>query len=287
LCLALPLCLPAQDARETDSLAIQTVVIQATRVGANHPTPHTNIRKETLQQRNQGQDVPFLLSSVPSLVETSDAGGGIGYTGLRIRGSDQTRINVTINGVPLNDAESQQVFWVNLPDLAASASEIQVQRGVGNSTHGAGAFGGTINLDLSQVQPEAFAQIHAGAGSFNTYKQSVHIGTGLLNGQTSFSARWSRIGSDGYIDRASAQLNALHLSGAWIGERQSLQAHWLSGQEVTYQAWYGVPARRAGSTTRRAPNGREVPIPTRWTTTRSGTCCSTIGTHCDPTCICN
>ena len=148
------------------------------------------------------------------------AGGGIGYTGLRIRGSDQTRINVAINGVPLNDAESQQVFWVNLPDLAASASEIQVQRGVGNSTHGAGAFGGTINLDLSQVQPEAFAQIHAGAGSFNTHKQSVHIGTGLLNGQTSFSARWSRIGSDGYIDRASAQLNALHLSGAWIGERQ-------------------------------------------------------------------
>ena len=261
LCLALPLCLPAQDARETDSLAIQTVVIQATRVGANHPTPHTNIRKETLQQRNQGQDVPFLLSSVPSLVETSDAGAGIGYTGLRIRGSDQTRINVTINGVPLNDAESQQVFWVNLPDLAASASEIQVQRGVGNSTHGAGAFGGTINLDLSQVQPEAFAQIHAGAGSFNTHKQSVHIGTGLLNGQTSFSARWSRIGSDGYIDRASAQLNALHLSGAWIGERQSLQAHWLSGQEVTYQAWYGVPAQFVNDPARRQynPAGAERP----------------------------
>ncbi len=258
---ALPLCLPAQDAREADSLALQTVVIQATRVGANHPSPHTNIGKETLQRRNQGQDVPFLLSSVPSLVETSDAGAGIGYTGLRIRGSDQTRINVTINGVPLNDAESQQVFWVNLPDLAASASEIQVQRGVGNSTHGAGAFGGTINLDLSQVQPEAFAQIHAAAGAFNTHKQSVHIGTGLLDGRTSFSARWSRIGSDGYIDRASAQLNALHLSGAWIGERQSLQAHWLSGQEVTYQAWYGVPAQFINDPARRRynPAGSERP----------------------------
>jgi iron complex outermembrane receptor protein len=253
------LSLRAQDA--PDSIRLQTVVIQATRAGANHPVPHTNINAATLQKRNQGQDVPFLLSSVPSLVETSDAGAGIGYTALRIRGSDQTRINVTINGAPLNDAESQQVFWVNLPNLAASASEIQVQRGVGTSTNGAGAFGGTINLDLSQVHPEPFAQIHAAAGSFNTHKQSVQLGTGLIDGRAAFSARWSRIGSDGYIDRASADLNALHLSGAWIGERQSLQAHFLSGHEITYQAWYGVPAQFINDPERRRynPAGTERP----------------------------
>lgn len=226
-----------------DSIALETVVIQSTRADAKNPVPHTNISAEKIARTYHAQDVPFLLTGVPSLVETSDAGTGVGYTGLRIRGSDPTRVNVTINGVPLNDAESQGVFWVDLPDLAASAAEIQVQRGVGTSTNGAGAFGATVNLDLSKVEPEPFAALTASAGSFATNKLSAQFGTGLIGGKVAFSGRLSKINSDGYIDRASAGLNSLHLSGAYLDERQSLQLHLLSGHEITYQAWNGVPAQ--------------------------------------------
>ncbi len=226
-----------------DSVALQTVVIQATRTRAGSPVPHTNLSADRVAQTYQVQDIPFLLTAVPSLVETSDAGAGVGYTGLRIRGSDPTRVNVTLNGVPLNDAESQGVFWVDLPDLAASASEIQVQRGVGTSTNGAGAFGATVNVDLSRVAPEPYAVLTGSAGSFATGKLSASAGTGLIGGKVAFSGRFSRIHSDGYIDRAGADLNSLHLSGAYIGEKQSLQAHLLSGHEIIYQAWNGVPAQ--------------------------------------------
>jgi iron complex outermembrane recepter protein len=237
---ALPL--TAQQSRP-DSLLLQTVVIQATRTGEGSPVPHTNIGAEAIARTYHAQDIPFLLSNVPSLVETSDAGAGIGYTGLRIRGSDQTRINVTINGIPLNDAESQNVFWVDLPDLAASAAEIQVQRGVGASTNGAGAFGGTINLDLSRVQAEPFASLTNTLGSFNTRKHSLYTGTGLLGGRFAFTGRLSTLSSDGYVDRATARLQSAHLSGAYVDERQSLQFHLLSGHEKTYQAWFGLPAQ--------------------------------------------
>lgn len=222
---------------------LQTVVIQATRADANNPVPHTNISAEKLARSYYGQDVPFLLTAVPSLVETSDAGAGIGYTGLRIRGSDPTRVNVTINGVPLNDAESQGMFWVDLPDLAASAAEIQVQRGVGASTNGAGAFGATVNLDLSRVQPDPFAELTGTLGSFGTQKWSGQFGTGLIGGKLAFSGRLSAIRSDGFIDRASADLNSIHLTGAYLDDRQSLQIHLLNGHEITYQAWNGVPAQ--------------------------------------------
>ncbi len=229
--------------RVHDSIDLQTVVIQSTRAGEKHPVPHTNLRAEKISAMYHAQDVPFLLSGVPSLAETSDGGTGTGYTGLRIRGSDPTRVNVTINGVPLNDAESQGVFWVNLPDLAASASEIQVQRGVGSSTNGAGSFGATVNLDVSKVSAHPFATLSATIGSFSTQKQSVYMGTGLLRNRVAFTGRMSRITSDGYTDRASADLRSFHLSGAYIDDRQSLMVHLLSGNEVTYQAWYGLPAQ--------------------------------------------
>ncbi len=222
---------------------LRAVVIQATRAGAKAPVPHTNVSDEQIARTYHAQDVPFLLTGIPSLVETSDAGTGIGYTGMRIRGSDQTRINVTINGIPLNDAESQNVFWVDLPDLAASAAEIQVQRGVGLSTNGAGAFGATVNLDLSQIEPEPFARITNTFGSFNTRKHSAYVGSGLLDGRFAFTGRLSQIASDGYVDRATADLCSYHLMGAYVDDKQSLQMHVLSGHERTYQAWYGLPAQ--------------------------------------------
>ncbi|MEQ1746954.1 MAG: TonB-dependent receptor, partial [Saprospiraceae bacterium] len=226
-----------------DSIVLLDVVIQATRTGANSPVPHTNFSAEKIAKTYQAQDVPFLLTATPSLVETSDAGAGVGYTGMRIRGSDPTRINVTINGVPLNDAESQIMYWVDLPDLAASAAEIQVQRGVGTSTNGAGAFGATVNLDLSAIRPEAFATVTNTLGSFGTRKHSAIVGTGLLGGKLAFSGRLSNVASNGFVDRASAALNSYHLTGAYVDERQSLQAHLLSGHTRTYQAWYGLPAQ--------------------------------------------
>lgn len=225
-----------------DSLALRTVVIQSTRAGSNHPSPHTNFSAEQLKRIYQAQDVPMLLSSVPSLVENSDAGTGIGYTGLRIRGSDPTRVNVTVNGVPFNDAESQGVFWVDLPDVATSAAEIQVQRGVGASSNGAGAFGATVNIDLSKIAPEPFAMVSNTLGSFHTRKHSAYLGTGLM-GKFAFSGRISTIKSNGFVDRASADLNSYHLSGAYIDDRQSFQAHILSGHERTYQSWNGLPAQ--------------------------------------------
>lgn len=226
---------------ETRNLA--TVIIQATRVSANNPVPHSSFSAEKIARQYHAQDVPYLLTAVPSLVETSDAGAGVGYTGLRIRGSDPTRVNVTLNGVPLNDAESQGLFWVDLPDLAASAAEIQVQRGVGSSTNGAGSFGATVNVDLSRVEPERFATVTTSVGSFGTRKHSAYLGTGLINNRLAFSGRISQIVSDGYVDRASADLNSLHLTGTYLDDRQSVQAHLLSGHERTYQAWYGLPAQ--------------------------------------------
>lgn len=219
------------------------VVVQATRITSKSPVPHSNLKAAQIAQRLQAQDIPMLLSATPSLVESSDAGTGIGYTGLRIRGSDPTRVNVTINGVPINDAESQGVYWVDLPDLAASAAEIQVQRGVGASSNGAGAFGATVNIDLSRVMPDPGATVSSTIGAFGTRKFSGQVHTGLLSENWSFTGRTTLIQSDGYIDRSSADLNSLHLSAAYLGDRQSLQVHLLSGHEITYQAWNGVPAQ--------------------------------------------
>jgi len=228
------------------TIQLTEVVVQATRTDAKSPVPHTNFSAENLAKQYHAQDIPYLLSAVPSLVETSDGGTGTGYTGLRIRGSDPTRVNVTINGIPLNDAESQGVFWVDLPDLAASAAEIQVQRGVGTSTNGAGAFGASVNLNLSNIASERFATISNTYGSFNTRKHSLQVGTGLIGNtqrKVAFTARVSGIYAEGYLDRATVDLNALHLSGAYIDEQQSAQVHLISGHEITYQAWNGLPAQ--------------------------------------------
>lgn len=249
----------AQNAALQDSLP--QAVIQTNRAGSRSPVPHVNLSAEQIARIYTAQDIPYLLGATPSVVETSDAGAGVGYTGMRIRGADPTRVNVTINGVPLNDAESQGVFWVNLPDLASSASEIQVQRGVGSSTNGAGAFGATVNIDLSRVNPEPYAAVENAVGSFNTRRHSLQTGTGLIGGRWTFSGRLSTIQSDGYIDRARSDLRSWHASGAYIGERHSIQAHILSGAEKTYQAWYGVPAQYADDPALRTfnPAGAERP----------------------------
>ncbi|MFN0173067.1 MAG: TonB-dependent receptor [Saprospiraceae bacterium] len=219
------------------------MVVQATRTASKSPVPHSNFTAEKIARQYHAQDIPYLLSAVPSLVETSDGGAGTGYTGLRIRGSDPTRINVTINGLPLNDAESQGVFWVDLPDLAASTSEIQVQRGVGTSTNGAGAFGASVNLDLSKIETERFATVSNTLGSFGTRKHSLLIGTGLLDGKVALTARVSGVYTEGYVDRATANMEAIHLSGSYLDDQQSAQFHVLSGKEITYQAWNGLPAQ--------------------------------------------
>jgi iron complex outermembrane receptor protein len=190
---------------------------------------------------NYGQDLPVLLNLQPNVVSTSDAGAGIGYTGIRIRGSDATRINVTINGIPVNDAESQGVFWVNMPDFVSSVDNLQVQRGVGTSTNGAGAFGGSVNMQTDGLREKAYSDILASAGSFNTRRFGFKAGTGLLNEKWAFDARLSRISSDGFIDRASSDLSSWYTSGGWYGQHAFIKAIVFSGSEKTYQAWYGVP----------------------------------------------
>jgi iron complex outermembrane recepter protein len=217
------------------------VFVQALRVDETIPIAYTNLSREEIAQQNLGQDLPYLISSTPSVVATSDAGAGIGYTGLRIRGVDQTRINVTINGIPVNDAESHGVFWVNMPDLASSVENIQIQRGVGSSTHGAGAFGGTLNLQTARMEILPYAGFNTTIGSYNTRKHNVLFGSGRLDNGWQVEGRLSKIDSDGYIDRASSDLRSFYLSGSRQGERSLLKADVFSGQERTYQAWNGVP----------------------------------------------
>lgn len=227
-------------ALEPWNLMMQPVEVRALRASARAPFAKTNISKREIEGINLGQDLPFLISQTPSVVVNSDAGNGIGYTGIRIRGTDATRINMTINGIPYNDAESQGLFFVNLPDLASSVQSIQIQRGVGTSTNGAGAFGATMNFSTNEVLPEAYGEIHAAAGSFNTWKQTVKAGTGLLNEHFTLDARLSRITSDGYVDRASSNLRSFYLSGAYLSKKSSLRLNVFSGKEKTYQAWYGI-----------------------------------------------
>jgi len=223
------------------SFETKTIEVLSTWAKEKTPVTYTNVSKEELAKSNLGQDVPVLLQWTPSTVVTSDAGAGIGYTGMRIRGSDPSRINVTINGVPLNDSESQGVFWVDLPDFIASTEDVQIQRGVGTSTNGAGAFGATVNLNTSKVYSEPHATLAGSIGSFNTQKGSVSFGSGLIKDHFTFDGRLSKIDSDGYIDRASSDLESYFLSGAYIGDKSSLRLNLFSGHEVTYQAWNGVP----------------------------------------------
>jgi iron complex outermembrane receptor protein len=220
------------------------VIVQAIRAADNSPTTFTNISAEEIRQKNLGQDLPFLLNQTPSVVVTSDAGAGIGYTGIRIRGSDPTRINVTINGIPYNDAESQGTYWVNLPDFASSVDNIQVQRGVGTSTNGAGAFGASLNIQTNTLRQEPYAEVNNSFGSFNTWKHTIKVGSGLIDGKWSFDGRLSKISSDGYVDRASSDLRSFFVSGGYHGKSTLVKLNVFSGKEVTYQAWYGTPESR-------------------------------------------
>jgi iron complex outermembrane receptor protein len=226
---------------EKTNLIADEVFVYATRASANSASTYQNINKAEIEKNNLGQDLPFLLNQTPSAVITSDAGAGVGYTGIRIRGSDPTRINMTINGIPYNDSESQGTFLVNLPDLASSVNNIQIQRGVGTSTNGAGAFGGSLNIQTSARSDSAYAELNNTYGSFNTQKNTINLGTGMINNKFSFDGRLSRIISDGYIDRGSSRLKSYFMSGAYYGKNSLLRANVFSGTEKTYQAWNGVP----------------------------------------------
>ncbi|MFN3530296.1 MAG: TonB-dependent receptor [Bacteroidia bacterium] len=232
------------------------VVVSATRATEVTPMAVTNVSREELAKQNLGQDLPFLLQFTPSMVVTSDAGAGVGYTGIRIRGSDATRINVTMNGIPVNDAESHGVFWVNMPDFASSVDNIQIQRGVGTSTNGAAAFGASLNIQTNRLIDTAYASLGLSYGSFNTWRQNTTFGTGLLDNGWSFDGRLSRITSDGYIDRASSDLSSYALSGARYGKKSILRFNIFSGREKTYQAWYGVPQDSLATNRRFNPAGQ-------------------------------
>ncbi len=217
------------------------VIISAIRAGAKSPTTHVNLSSRTIDENNMGQDLPYVLSMTPSVVVSSDAGAGVGYTGLRIRGVDLTGINVTLNGVPVNDAESQGVYFVDLPDLASSVDNIQIQRGVGTSSNGSAAFGASLNIKTDRFDPKAYAEMNSAYGSFNTSKNSLRFGSGLLNNHWLINGRFSMIHSDGYIDRASSDLQSVYMSAAYYGKKDIFKAIVMLGNEKTYQAWYGVP----------------------------------------------
>ena len=228
---------------EESSQLTDEVVVYATRVLEKSPTTFANISKATIQKQNFGQDLPFILNWTPSLVTTSDAGAGIGYTGLRIRGSDATRINVTINGISLNDSEEHGVYWVDIPDIATSTQSVQIQRGVGSSTNGAGAFGASINLQTNTRNDLPYADLINSVGSFGTHRHTIGLGTGLKN-NFAFDGRLSIIKSDGFIDRASSDLKSYYLAGGYYGKKTFIKAIVFGGQETTYQSWNGVPESR-------------------------------------------
>jgi len=225
----------------TEGIIGEEVVVSANRVNEHSPAAFDNISKADIAKNNNGQDLPFIIANSPSVVISSDAGNGVGYTGFRIRGSDMTRTNITLNGVPMNDAESHSVYFVDLPDLSSSLDNIQIQRGVGTSANGAGAFGASINMQSKLLNDEAYAKYDGSFGSFNTLKNSVSFGTGLLKNNLSFDGRLSKIHSDGFIDRAKSDLKSLYFSGGYYGDKDILKFIILSGKEVTYQAWGGMP----------------------------------------------
>jgi iron complex outermembrane receptor protein len=216
-------------------------IVSATRASEITPTTFSTVTREEIAKRNLGQDIPILLNFTPSVVSHSDAGAGVGYTGLRIRGTDQTRINATVNGIPLNDAESHGVFWVNMPDFASSVENIQIQRGVGTSTNGAAAFGASLNFQTDTRRDEAYAEVGSGFGSFNTFRNSVKAGTGLLNNRFAVDARLSKITSDGFVDRAFSDLKSFFVSAGYYGKNAVIKFNVFSGQEQTYQSWNGLP----------------------------------------------
>ena len=232
---------PINIALKRINLFMQPIEVRALRAGDKTPFTKTNLSKKEIEQNNLGQDLPFLLNQTPSVVINSDAGNGVGYTGIYIRGTDATRINMTLNGIPYNDAESQGIYFVDLPDFASSVNSIQIQRGVGTSSNGAGAFGATINFSTNEFNANPYAEFNNSYGSFNTWKNTVKAGSGLIDNHFTIDARLSRISSDGFIDRAATNLKSFYLSTAWLNKNSSLRLNIISGVEKTYQAWNGIP----------------------------------------------
>lgn len=223
---------------------LDEIEVTANKLDKDSPFSYTEVSAEDLDVKEGAQDLPFLLEYNPSMVVTSDAGAGVGYTSMRVRGSDATRVNITVNGVPINDSESHGVFWVNMPDFASSVDDLQIQRGVGPSTNGAAAFGATVSMNTSRVKENSSINIEGSYGSFNTRKLSFNVNTGLINERWNIEGRYSRINSDGYVDRASSELESYYFSASHLGKKSSLSFITFSGSERTYQSWWGVPEAR-------------------------------------------
>jgi iron complex outermembrane receptor protein len=225
---------------------LDAVLISAIRIDSKTPVTFTNLNKKEFKTRNLGQDIPILMNYLPSVVTTSDAGNGIGYTGIRVRGSDATRVNITINGIPYNDSESHGTYWVNMPDFASSLESVQLQRGVGSSTNGSGAFGASLNMLTDNYSKTSSGEISNSGGSFNSRKNTVKFSTGLMNTETSseqgfeIAGRMSILKSDGYVDRASSDLKSYFLQGTYVGKTTLIKALVFGGKEKTYQSWNGI-----------------------------------------------
>ncbi len=240
LCLSSTFLFSQQQKNFNDTTFLQPVEVSAVRATEKAPFAKTNLTKKEIEKINLGQDLPFLLNQTPSVVVNSDAGAGVGYTGIRIRGTDASRINVTINGIPYNDAESQGTFFVDLPDFSSSVNSIQIQRGAGTSSNGAGAFGASINLSTNDINKQFYAELNNSIGSYNTFKNTLQFGSGILGKHFTIDGRLSRISSNGYIDRAKSNLKSFYLSTACVNNKNSLRLNIFSGKEKTYQAWNGV-----------------------------------------------
>ena len=258
-CTAVSVLFAQKEKKFNDTAYLQPVEVLAIRAGEKAPFAKTDLTKKDIEKINLGQDLPFLLNQTPSVVVNSDAGNGVGYTGIRIRGTDAARINVTLNGIPYNDAESQGTFFVDLPDFSSSANSIQVQRGVGTSSNGAGAFGATINLFTNEVNKEFYASTNNSFGSFNTFKNNIQFGSGILGKHFTVDGRLSRISSGGYIDRAKSNLKSFYGSIAFVNEKNSLRLNVFSGKEKTYQAWNGVAEYLLATNRTNNPSGTERP----------------------------
>lgn len=242
-----------QDTTNIESL--EEVLVQSVRVDADSPITHSNLSAEEIEKRNLGQDIPILLNYLPSVVTTSDAGAGVGYTYIRVRGSDASRVNVTLNGIPFNDAESQGTFWVNLPDFASSVQNLQLQRGVGTSTNGSGAFGASLNLLTDAVSRNAYGEISNSFGSYNTRRHTVKFSTGVLQEHFEITGRLSNIASDGYIDRATSDLKSYFLQAAFQNGNTLVKAITFGGREETYQAYNGIDAETLATDRTFNPSG--------------------------------
>ena len=260
-CLALqaePVVKYYNDSTETQHADLEEITVTSTRISNSGSLAKQEIKSDALQLTNTGVNLPFLLQMTPSLVATSDDGLGIGYTYFRIRGTDHTRINTTINGVPLNDSESQTVFWVNMTDIASSTNSVEIQRGVGTSTNGAAAFGASVNMQTSKATSEPYAQLSFNGGMYNTFREEAKMGTGIMPSGFAFDARVSKVNSDGYLERAYSDLLSYYTSGAWYSDNTMVKLLFFGGNETTYMAWDGVSADDLKTNRRYNPAGQYI-----------------------------